>query len=236
MSRVAWKNKKSMFVRHPEMTEEFFDKWKTKFTQKVIKGERVYASGKHFDEFCDRIRKNPDNTDRKNWHTAACLAVHLGVTPQNVLRMASEGAPRNQDGSFTAEDFVDWCVANYPNGAVAKSVGRQPNPTKKVDGTKKSLESIRASKLQFELDLKKGMYVPIEEVERFYARTCGYANTILGELAQRIDGNLPDECGEHERAVIRSVIEDTVRECLNSVAELVEGDTDDLEAEVDDDE
>ena len=105
-------------------------------------------------------------------------------------------------------------------------VGGKPATQLLNAAPKDRLTELRADKAELELHRLQGQMIDAEEALRFYQRTNSYAVTTLKAMPSRLQANLPSDTDESVRIAVDKAARAVVKECMECVAELIEGDKD----------
>lgn len=130
------------------------------------------------------------------------------------------GGPGRQDGYFPITEIEVW-----RNGKLGGD-GRS-------GGDAGELAELRVRKLKIEIDQKQveferecGSILDAEELARFQERHINTAKTLLEQLPDKVETLLPAALTPKLKARIRKVIEETVSETCNEIAQMMDGDED----------
>lgn len=123
------------------------------------------------------------------------------------------GAPGRQDGYFPLAEIAAWRISKF--GADGRSRGDAGD-----------LSELRARKLQLEIDQLQveyekacGSILDADETADFLERHVSVVKTVLEQLADKIETRLPADVPAKVKAKIRKVVDDTVTEACNAIAE-----------------
>lgn len=145
----------------------------------------------------------------------------------------SGGQGSHARGYFPSKEIAIWLKANkkkarIPDDLAADISGGQPEPATVTPTARDRLVDVKTEQAMLELKKMQGRMIDAEEAAAFYQRTNSYAVTVLRQLPSRVLAALPSSIDEKTRTNIYATCQKVVNDCRAMVAELIEGDKDQL--------
>jgi hypothetical protein len=162
-------------------------------------------------------------------------ALLLEVAPRTLAQWLTDptfpgkaGTPGRRDGYFPISQIRQWHLATH--GATARG-----SQTDAEAATAKRLKAqIECDRAQVELEKELLTIGDVEQWEALARRVIAAAKGQLDELPDRVAARLPGKLAPEIKQTIRRVIAQSTADALNTLAELVAGDTDETEDTPDD--
>ena len=156
------------------------------------------------------------------------VARHFKVSTRTVATWIGEGmpgtsgSPGRQDGNFPVAEIQTWVDARRTVETGAAPQARWKDQAR--------LSRARAEKIEFELAVKRGEFVPAEEVERRLTRHIFEACTQLGPLPGRVAKLLPDAVPAKVRARIVARVKRAIDAARSSLEQSLMREAEEVEA------
>lgn len=124
------------------------------------------------------------------------------------------GSPGRQDGYFPIEEIQAWHAARFgSDGRAAAGGGASEDAELRREKLRLEVDQLR---VEFERD--QGRILDAQEVELLMLRHIATARTILEAISDKVESRLPTDLSVKLKAVIRKVVDETVREACESMA------------------
>jgi hypothetical protein len=156
-------------------------------------------------------------------------AAHLGVSLRTLAAWCTEpgfpgqpGGPGRQDGNFPIAAIRTWHLAMH-GGSRSREEDAETLAARRL----KTLIEVDQAQVDLEKDL--GTIGDAEAWADFCRRVVAAAKAQLEELPDRVNARLPAKLPAATRALVRKVIGESIVDVLNTIAELIAGDSDDAE-------
>jgi phage terminase Nu1 subunit (DNA packaging protein) len=146
----------------------------------------------------------------------------------------SGGRGSSARGYFPAREIAIWLRSNRKKARIPEDLatelgGSQPESATAVTPTARDrLVDVKTEQAMLELKKMQGRMIDAEEAAAFYQRTNSYAVTVLRQLPSRVLAALPSTIEEKTRTSIYETCQKVVSDCRSMIAELIEGDKDQL--------
>lgn len=168
--------------------------------------------------------------------TIAEAAGHLKVAPRTLAGWLTDstfpgraGSPGKGDGHFPIAEIQRWHLATF--GVTARGGGEGDEAAAAAKRLKAQIDCDRA---QIELERELKTIGDVDAWEALARRIIAAARAQLEELPDRAAARLPAKLAADVRKTFRRVVEQSVADTLNTLAELIAGDTDETEDLADD--
>lgn len=141
------------------------------------------------------------------------------------------GSP-NPRGYFPTREIAVWLRSHKKKARIpedlAAAINTTQEPQQVVPTSRDRLVDVKTEQAMLELKRMQGRMIDAEEAAAFYRRTNSYAVTVLRQLPSRVLAVLPEGINEKTRKNIYATCQKVVAECQSMIAELIEGDKDEL--------
>lgn len=180
--------------------------------------------------------------------TRAEAARAFGITTQGLQAWLDDplfpgisGSRGIASANFPAIPIARWMLRNgrrgtIPDGLltdeqiqaelVKRDAIRAAKGEKRRPESQDRLVSLRADRVELELQRLQGTMVDAEEVKLFFERTCANAKAVLRGLKAKVLSSMPPTLPEDITRRVASACDDVIVDTCDVMAELIEGDKD----------
>jgi phage terminase Nu1 subunit (DNA packaging protein) len=165
--------------------------------------------------------------------TLAEAAQEIGVNKRTFAEWCKDpsfpgrpGTPGRRDGYFPLGDIEKWRAERFSDGS---AMG-----TDDLSHLRASLLQVKLNREELEFLRESGAIIDAEAVEELLTSTIATAKSVLSQLADRIDSNLPNSLPPATKADIRAVVERQIQEAYDCLEQLNRDESDDSESLPDD--